>query len=201
MWVSRFSFLAWFCLVSCCVQEGALHFSLNEVNSTWALKRICKHSSLILWKTAACRELLEINLLLIHPSLFHTCIPPLPTHPLPSLSYIAPPFLTPPLLKCQLPAETERAPAQRVCSQCGLKILEGPAQRGEGSQASAPARTTAARNPEVSGRSVCACLLEFVCVCDETSGRSPGRVRVRHIQSTFLRFDGCKHRCESTLLA
>lgn len=84
MWVSRFSFLAWFCLVSCCVQEGALHFSLNEVNSTWALKRICKHSSLILWKTAACRELLEINLLLIHPSLFHTCIPP-PTHPPPAI--------------------------------------------------------------------------------------------------------------------
>lgn len=50
--------------------------------------------------------------------------------------------------------------------------MEGPAQAGEGSSASAPARTAATGNSAVSGRSVYSCMWQHV--CNETRGKSPG---------------------------
>lgn len=88
-----------------------------------------------------------------------------------SSTYFFCPSLNP--LYFSFPAEAEGTQAQGVCSQRGLKVMEGPAQTGQGSQTPAPACTAATGYSEVSGRRAYLCVSVAVCVCIMRPGQGP----------------------------
>lgn len=92
------------------------------------------------------------------------------------------------------PAEAEGTQTQGVCSQRGLQIVEGPSQTGESSQTPAPACTAATGYSEV-------CVWKAVHLCVRRPGQESRGVRVHHIQSTYLRCDGCIRSCACVWLS
>lgn len=180
-----------------CVEGRVLSWRLNGVNWTWGLEEnICKHCWLMcmIWKTAACRELPKTNSFLL--LLF---LPPLHL-PSPS-TYGFCPSLHPSLsLYChflqRLKELKHREFARNVASKSwkdqrkqekALRRLHQLAQLQQETQR------------WVGGVCIRAC--GSMCVMRPGARVLGEGVRVRHIQSTIRRFDGCVHRCESAQLA